>query len=153
MSATMQGSAVGNLPPLDEDLYRRRRRARGLHEDVTSFWFLLPILAVFVVLFLVPLAQTAYFSFTDFNGYSMDMSWVGLDNYKKVFTDPSTLQGLGFTILYAIVVMVGVTVIAIPLAVTSTASSSAVISCALCSSSRCRRWPSWAWCGSTSSPR
>ena len=117
MSATMQGSAVGNLPPLDEDLYRRRRRARGLHEDVTSFWFLLPILAVFVVLFLVPLAQTAYFSFTDFNGYSMDMSWVGLDNYKKVFTDPSTLQGLGFTILYAIVVMVGVTVIAIPLAV------------------------------------
>lgn len=22
MSATMQGSAVGNLPPLDEDLYR-----------------------------------------------------------------------------------------------------------------------------------
>lgn len=87
MSATMQGSAVGNLPPLDEDLYRRRRRARGLHEDVTSFWFLLPILAVFVVLFLVPLAQTAYFSFTDFNGYSMDMNWVGLDNYKKVFTD------------------------------------------------------------------
>ena len=72
---------------------------------------------MFVVLFLVPLAQTAYFSFTDFNGYSMDMNWVGLDNYKKVFTDPSTLQGLGFTILYAIVVMVGVTVIAIPLAV------------------------------------
>lgn len=65
----------------------------------------------------MPLAQTAYFSFTDFNGYSMDMNWVGLDNYKKVFTDPSTLQGLGFTILYAIVVMVGVTVIAIPLAV------------------------------------
>ncbi|NEG88777.1 carbohydrate ABC transporter permease [Bifidobacterium aerophilum] len=117
MSATMQGSAVGDLPPLDESLYRRRRRARGLREDVTSFWFLLPILAVFVVLFLVPLVQTAYFSFTDFNGYSMDMNWVGLDNYRKVFTDPSTLQGLGFTILYAIVVMVGVTVLAIPLAV------------------------------------
>lgn len=116
MGATTR-SAVRGLPPLDESVYRRRRRARGLREDLTSFWFLLPILAVFVVLFLVPLVQTAYFSFTDFNGYSMDLNWVGLSNYRKVFSDPSTLQGLGFTILYAIVVMVGVTVVAIPLAV------------------------------------
>jgi raffinose/stachyose/melibiose transport system permease protein len=115
MSATAQ--AVSSLPPLDERAYRKRRRMRGFHEDVTSFWFLLPILAVFVVLFLVPLVQTLMFSFTDFNGYSMNMNWVGLKNYAKVFSDPSTLQGLGFTILYAIVVMIGVTVIAIPLAV------------------------------------
>ncbi|KAA8818790.1 sugar ABC transporter permease [Bifidobacterium rousetti] len=110
-------AAVKNLPPLDEQAYRKRRRMKGLRDDLTSFWFLLPILAVFVVLFLVPLVQTLMFSFTDFNGYSMNMNWVGLDNYKKVFSDSSTLQGLGFTILYAIVVMVGVTVIAIPLAV------------------------------------
>ncbi|TPF85545.1 ABC transporter permease [Bifidobacterium sp. UTCIF-37] len=110
-------AAVKNLPPLDERAYRKRRRMKGLRDDLTSFWFLLPILAVFVVLFLVPLVQTLMFSFTDFNGYSMDMNWVGLDNYRKVFSDSSTLQGLGFTILYAIVVMVGVTVIAIPLAV------------------------------------
>ena len=110
-------AAVKNLLPLDEQAYRKRRRMKGLRDDLTSFWFLLPILAVFVVLFLVPLVQTLMFSFTDFNGYSMNMNWVGLDNYKKVFSDSSTLQGLGFTILYAIVVMVGVTVIAIPLAV------------------------------------
>ncbi|TPF85539.1 ABC transporter permease [Bifidobacterium sp. UTCIF-37] len=110
-------AVVKNLPPLDERAYRKRRRMKGLRDDLTSFWFLLPILAVFVVLFLVPLVQTLMFSFTDFNGYSMDMNWVGLDNYRKVFSDSSTLQGLGFTILYAIVVMVGVTVIAIPLAV------------------------------------
>lgn len=110
-------SAATKLPPLDETLYRRRRRAQGLREDLTSFWFLLPILAVFVVLFLVPLVQTLYFSFTDFNGYSMDMNWVGLENYVKVFSDSSTLEGLGFTILYAVVVTLGVTVLAIPLAV------------------------------------
>ena len=57
MSATMQGSAVGNLPPLDEDLYRRRRRARGLHEDVTSFWFLLPILSVVSQIFMQKLTM------------------------------------------------------------------------------------------------
>lgn len=80
-------------------------------------WFLLPILALFVILFLVPLMQTLCFSFTNFNGYSMDMRWVGLTNYAKVFQDPSTLQGLGFTVVFAVVVMVGVTALAIPLAV------------------------------------
>lgn len=110
-------SSAATLPPLDEEQYRKRRKAQGLREDITSFWFLLPILAVFVILFLVPLMQTLYYSFTDFNGYSLDMNWVGLENYAKVFADPSILEGLGFTILYAVVVMLGVTVLAIPLAV------------------------------------
>ena len=100
-----------------EAYYRRRARWAARRADLTSFWFLLPILAVFVVLFLVPMIQTLYYSFTDFNGYSMNMRFVGLTNYKKVFTDPATVEGLGFTILYAIVVMIGVTVLAIPLAV------------------------------------
>lgn len=110
-------TAARTLPPINEALNRKRRKARAFHDDLTSFWFLLPILALFVVLFLVPLAQTLYYLFTDFNGYSMNMHLVGLDNYKKVFSDSSTLQGLGFTILYAVIVMVGVTCLAIPLAV------------------------------------
>lgn len=109
--------AAPALPLMDETYYRSRRRRQGLREDLNSFWFLLPILALFVILFLVPLVQTAYYSFTDFNGYSTNMKFVGFDNYKKVFSDPSTLSGLGFTILYAIVVMIGVTALAIPLAV------------------------------------
>lgn len=99
--------AAPALPLMDETYYRSRRRRQGLREDLNSFWFLLPILALFVILFLVPLVQTAYYSFTDFNGYSTNMKFVGFDNYKKVFSDPSTLSGLGFTILYAIVVMIG----------------------------------------------
>ena len=110
-------TAAQQLPQLDESTYRKRRRSRAIHDDLTSLWFLLPILALFVVLFLIPLLQTLYYSFTNFNGYSMNMHWVGLENYKKVFSDSSTLQGLGFTILYAVVVMTGVTVLAIPLAV------------------------------------
>ena len=110
-------TVAGTLPPLNEKLYQKRRRMQGLREDLNSFWFLLPILALFVILFLVPLVQTAIYSFTNFNGYSMDMDFIGLENYKKVFSDPSTLQGLGFTIMYAVIVMVGVTVLAIPLAV------------------------------------
>lgn len=76
--------AAPALPLMDETYYRSRRRRQGLREDLNSFWFLLPILALFVILFLVPLVQTAYYSFTDFNGYSTNMKFVGFDNTKTV---------------------------------------------------------------------
>lgn len=47
--------AAPALPLMDETYYRSRRRRQGLREDLNSFWFLLPILALFVILFLVPL--------------------------------------------------------------------------------------------------
>ncbi|MBT1161909.1 sugar ABC transporter permease [Bifidobacterium sp. SO1] len=86
-------------------------------EDLSAFWFLLPIIACFVVLLLVPLMQTLYFSFTDFDGLNLNPNWVGGKNYAKVFSDSSILQGLGFTLAYAILTTLLVTVIAIPLAV------------------------------------
>ena len=114
MSAMARTAAVSTV---NENMNSKQRRMSGFKEDLTSFWFLLPILAIFVVLFLVPLVQTLYYSFTNFNGYNLHVQWVGFENYAKVFSDPSTLQGLGFTIFYAIVVMIFVTAVAIPLAV------------------------------------
>ena len=102
----------------DGKTFKKRKRLQGLHDDVTSFWFLLPILVTFIILFAVPLCETFYFSLTDFNGYSLNMNFVGLDNYKTAFSDPSIMQGLGFTIVYAVITTVVITIIAIPLAVT-----------------------------------
>lgn len=42
--------AAPALPLMDETYYRSRRRRQGLREDLNSFWFLLPILALFVIL-------------------------------------------------------------------------------------------------------
>lgn len=80
--------------------------------------FLVPMLVVFVVLFLIPLVQSIWWSFTDFNGYSTEAAFVGLRNYENVFTDPSMLAGLGFTLLFTLSTTVLITVLAIPLAVT-----------------------------------
>ena len=79
--------------------------------------FLVPMLVVFVVLFLIPLVQSIWWSFTDFNGYSTDSAFVGLRNYENVFTDPSMLAGLGFTLLFTLSTTVLITALAIPLAV------------------------------------
>lgn len=92
-------------------------KTNGFAESAASTGFLFPILAVFILLSAVPLAQTVYYSFTDFNGFQTNPNFVGLSNYQKVFSDPSLLVGLGFTVLFAVGTTVLTTLIAIPLAV------------------------------------
>ena len=122
---------------------RRRGRSLGFMENLTSAGFLLPILAVFTILFAVPLAQTVYYSFTDFSGYSTDVSFVGLENYRKVFADPGLLQGLSFTLLFAISTTILITVCAIPLAIVPSARRR---SCLTSRSSAAFSSASWAFC-------
>lgn len=79
--------------------------------------FMLPIGIVFVVLFLIPLVQTFYYSLTNASGYSNSMKFVGLENYQRVLTDPTMLAGLTFTVIYTVATTILITVVAIPLAV------------------------------------
>ena len=123
MQSTVTVSLAGKRARMAGAIEARRRsgifsRSRGLLADFTSFRFLLPIIAVFIVLYAIPLGQTVYYSLTDFNGYNLDLHFVGLKNYAKVFSDPSILQGLGFTVIYTVGTTVAITVLAIPLAVT-----------------------------------
>lgn len=98
---------------------RRDRQGRRDRPDrIASTWFVLPILVVFAVLTVIPLCYSVFWSFTDYNGYSSEFSFVGLANYSAVFADPSSLAGLTFTLLFAVATSVLVTLLAIPLAVT-----------------------------------
>lgn len=84
---------------------------------VSGAAFLLPIAAVLILLFVIPLGQSIYYSFTNFSGYSPSKAFVGLRNYISVFADPSMTSALVFTVLYTVGTVVVVTVVAIPLAV------------------------------------
>lgn len=44
-------------------------------------------LTVYLVFFLLPCFAGLFFGFTDFGGYTLDIKWVGLYNYKKIFAD------------------------------------------------------------------
>ncbi len=114
--------ATSTLPPVTvrEGLAQGRRRRRtggGWKQLAVSQAFLLPAVLVLVFLFVVPLAQSFYWSLTDFTGYSTDVTFTGLSNYRTILTDPSMLAALGFTLLFGVGTTVIVTVIAIPLAV------------------------------------
>lgn len=101
--------------------YGRRKKVsvsrRNLRDNLSSFWFLLPILMVFCVLILLPLSQSVVYSLTDYDGYSPEFSYVGLENYRTIFSDPTLLSALAFTLLYSFSVTFIVTLLAIPLAV------------------------------------
>jgi raffinose/stachyose/melibiose transport system permease protein len=90
----------------------QRLRRRGIE----SYLFTLPIVVVFIVLFAIPLAQSFYYSLTDFDGYSTEVSFVGFENYTAIWQDSSMLSALGFTLLYTVATTVAITALAIPLA-------------------------------------
>lgn len=96
----------------------RQRFSSSFLENLTSFWFLLPIILIFMVLTLVPLAQSFFYSLTDYNGYGDTFNIIGFSNYIEIFKDPKLLTALGFTLLYSVCVTAIVTCLAIPLAVT-----------------------------------
>ncbi|MBF4616362.1 carbohydrate ABC transporter permease [Curtobacterium sp. VKM Ac-1376] len=109
--------------PPDADVGRATKSAlspgpRLAHyrDKLVPYWFVLPVLVVFVVLFLVPMVESLYYSFTNYNGYVSSPTFVGLKNYVSIWSDSSMLSALGFTLLYAVATTVAVTVLAIPLA-------------------------------------
>ena len=53
-------------------------------------WYMLPGLIFYTAFMILPIFLTALISLTGFNGVNWDtLTWVGGDNYVKLFTDPS----------------------------------------------------------------
>lgn len=78
--------------------------------------FVLPAFAVYSILVIVPLIQTFRYSFTNFDGLSSDYDFVGLDNYRKAVSSETLIDPFIRTLFFALVVVILVTVLAIPLA-------------------------------------
>lgn len=74
--------------------------ARKQRRRVPSAWyFILPALAFYLFVVIVPSLRGAYFAFTDWNGLSPDPVWVGLSNFADIFTDPLSRGAVIHTVL------------------------------------------------------
>lgn len=62
--------------------------ARKRKDYFTSFLFVLPLLVLFLVFFAYPIIYNIIISFYDWNGISIDKTFVGLANYTKLLADP-----------------------------------------------------------------
>ena len=71
--------------------------------------FVLPTLIAFVIAFLYPFIIGIYLSFTEFTTVR-DAAWVGINNYKKIFSDQNFINALLFTVKFTIVSVVTINV-------------------------------------------
>jgi N-acetylglucosamine transport system permease protein len=85
-----------------------RWRRRNLTFDKISFFvvFLIIPVAGYIGFVVSPFVQAAYFSLTDWSGFTPAMNFVGLSNYTKLLSDSTFLQAVGNNVLMAIVVPV-----------------------------------------------
>ena len=73
---------------------------------VLPYFLLLPQLAITAVFFLWPAGQAAWQSFLREDAFGLKSTFVGLDNYRRLFADPSYLNSLGVSTIFSVSVTV-----------------------------------------------
>jgi multiple sugar transport system permease protein len=86
-------------PGLPEPARRHRRNAAGW-QRVTPWLFLTVPLAFLVTFTYIPVVNLIHYSLTDWDGFSPDMTFVGLANYISIFTKPQLFQVFYVSLYY-----------------------------------------------------
>ena len=75
-------------------------KSLSIRNNLIGYTFISPFVLGFLIFTLIPVIASLYLSFTDYDLFTTP-SWVGLDNYDKMFTkDDKFLQSLKVTFLY-----------------------------------------------------
>jgi multiple sugar transport system permease protein/raffinose/stachyose/melibiose transport system permease protein len=77
---------------------RRRPRPRGTWRNrLPGLLMGGPAFLVFLAMFIIPMILAFVLSLTDWNGYSLDFTFIGLENYEHAFRNPRTVDAAIFT--------------------------------------------------------
>jgi len=80
-------------------------------------YFAMPALAVYLVFVIVPAVTGIGYSFTDWNAYSKDVHFVGLENFAEIFSpEENYLLFIRNTLIFTVVTIILKTVLALALA-------------------------------------
>ncbi len=87
-----------------------QRLFKKLWHDRLIYLFLLPTLVLYILFTLWPIIASFYMSLLDWNGFSKEAAFIGLDNYAEVIADPLFWSSFKNTIVFmAITVPIRVT--------------------------------------------
>ncbi|MGK3718228.1 ABC transporter permease [Priestia megaterium] len=97
--------------PLEQELKREpsinTKKRKNLKNVGLFALFVGPALLAFCVIVLIPFFTGIYYSFTDWNGVNGTINWVGLDNFKYLFTeDKQFQQSFWITTKYTVVAII-----------------------------------------------
>ncbi|MBQ4307031.1 MAG: sugar ABC transporter permease, partial [Lachnospiraceae bacterium] len=96
---------------------RKARRIRRIKEEIRDFTFVLPAIIIFTIIIVIPLISGIRFTFTDWNGMSKKINYVGFQNYIKVFSDKDLLKPIMNTAIFTTVTTVVINVLGLALAI------------------------------------
>lgn len=88
-----------------------------LRKEGIYLLFILPAVLAYTVFTIIPLIISMMYSFTDWDATTVWANWVGLRNFRDLFSNVAISTSLKNTMFYAIVLPLLVTLVAIPLAV------------------------------------
>ncbi|KQY94650.1 MULTISPECIES: carbohydrate ABC transporter permease [Paenibacillus] len=86
-------------------------------KNLYSYYMIFPALIIYSIFFVVPAIAGFYYSFTDWRLDRLELTFIGWDNFKKIFSDKTLILALQNTAIFAIVTVVGKNVIGLLLAV------------------------------------
>ena len=94
----------------------RRRRRRSGPVGAPAIWFAVPAMAIYAFIVLYPSLAGAFYAFTDWTGIG-SFKWVGLENFKTLFSDEQSLGALRNTILLTVFIVIVQNAIGLALAI------------------------------------
>ncbi len=71
-----------------------------------TFLFAVIPLTVYIVIVIIPLLSSFYYSFTDWNGFRQTYNFVGLDNFTKVFSDKLFANAIKNTLIWMVAALI-----------------------------------------------
>ena len=96
----------------------RRRPRAGSRVHPALYLFPLPALALYVVFFAIPTVQAFQYATTDWDGFSADFTYLGVDNFVRVVTGDNLFRNaLVNNLQFMLVVVVAQTALSLLLAV------------------------------------
>jgi raffinose/stachyose/melibiose transport system permease protein len=78
---------------------------------LTEFLFLVPTVLAFILVIIIPFILGIYYSFTDYDGVHAAANYIGLANYKTIFTEPGFLHSFLVTAKFTIFNVIAVNIV------------------------------------------
>lgn len=90
---------------------------RFIKEKIAFWMFLFPALMSFLIVVTIPFFMGVYYSLTDWTAVAgLKANWVGLNNYKNMFSDTAFQYSFTRTFLFTILSVLAINIVALTLA-------------------------------------
>ncbi|GAA1727462.1 sugar ABC transporter permease [Brachybacterium phenoliresistens] len=83
---------------------RPGQRARARRRTLWIYAFLLPTVVLYGMYTLYPMIASYWYSLVEWNGFTSDQRFVGIDNYRAVLADPMFWSAVRITVVFMLIV-------------------------------------------------